>query len=274
MGYDIERTRKIQNVLLEMMKELHKVLNENGYWYCLSAGSVLGAIRHDGFIPWDDDLDIAMPREDYNRFLEEAGKILPDNMYLQYPGNQKKTHVLFAKVRLKNTLFEEVQNKDTDYPRGIYIDIFPLDYINGTGKKEKNRLKYARIYKSIYFLKKRKDTISIGKKICKIFAFLIPSKLCIKQYDYLICNKKNGEYLIDSYSSYAFERIVYPKSIFDNRVLHKFEDAFFYIPVGWDSYLKIIYGDYMVLPPEEKRGIQHTINRIEFKYDDSRYFKD
>ena len=131
MSYDIERTKKIQSVLLDIMKELHKVLVDNGYVYWLSSGSALGAIRHNGFIPWDDDLDIGMPREDYNRFLKEANSILPSHLYIQHPGNEKKTHVMFAKVRMKNTLFEEEQNKNMDYPRGIYIDIFPFDSING-----------------------------------------------------------------------------------------------------------------------------------------------
>ena len=102
--YDIKETQKI---ILSIMKELHSVLTNNNLKYFLCGGSTLGAIRHNGFIPWDDDLDIMMPREDYDRFLDIASSILPSNLYLQSPTNEKHLHHMFCKVRLKNTLFEE-----------------------------------------------------------------------------------------------------------------------------------------------------------------------
>ena len=102
--YDI---KLVQKGILEIMKQLHIVLTENNLKYYLSSGSVLGAVRHNGFIPWDDDLDIMMPRQAYEKFIEIADKILPNDLYLQGPSNGKDSPLLFYKVRKKNTLFEE-----------------------------------------------------------------------------------------------------------------------------------------------------------------------
>lgn len=272
MNYDVEKTKKVQEVILSIMKELHKILTENNFTYYLCGGSVLGAIRHNGFIPWDDDLDILMPRADYERFIKEGSKYLPKNLYLQSPENEKNTHYMFAKVRLKNTLFEETANKNMDFPRGIFVDIFPLDYSSESEEKYFKRMKKVNFLKKIYKLQANND----GKH--KILHFL--SKIISHKYVYRKCNNiiKNscnddGIYAIESLSFYNPSKVRFNKQVFGIPVLHQFEDTQFYIPNNADLYLKTKIGDYMTLPPIEKRGVQHSTVRIEFSYDDSKYFE-
>ena len=271
MDFDTERTKRIQSILLSMMKEIHKIISDNGFTYFLCAGSVLGAVRHNGFIPWDDDLDIAMPRDDYERFLKIAPSILPNHLYIQHPGNEKKTHVMFAKIRLKNTLFEEEQNKGMNYPRGIYIDIFPIDNIKKNDFVFRTKVKIAKFFKSMFFLQVRKDKIGI-KRLVLPFSYLFPRRFCVWIYKKLCSTNKETDYRFESLSAYKFDKVIFKKDVFGKPTLHNFEDTEFFIPEKATEYLKIEYGDFMQLPPVEKRGIQHSISRLEFIYDDSRYF--
>ncbi|MGN0807258.1 MAG: phosphorylcholine transferase LicD [Candidatus Coproplasma sp.] len=273
MAYDVERTKKVQEVILSIMKDLHKILTENNFVYYLDAGSVLGAIRHNGFIPWDDDLDIEMPRDQYEKFLKVAPQLLPDHLYLQYPGNEKQYHCMFAKIRLKNSLFEEEINKDKDYPRGIYIDIFPIDNVKKVNALFRFKVKLAKAFKSIFLLRVRTDNLDFKHKLFKPFSYLVPRRFCCWIVKKLSGTKKDTPLRYESLSQYSLEKIVFPKEIFGTPKLHKFEDAEFFIPEKAEEYLKIKYKNYMELPPEEKRGAQHSVVRIEFDYDDSKYFK-
>lgn len=266
-AYDI---KLVQKEILEIMKKLHIVLTENNLKYYLSSGSVLGAVRHNGFIPWDDDLDIMMPREDYEKFIEIADRILPNDLYLQGPSNCKDSPLLFYKVRKKNTLFEEKVNRGLKYPKGIFVDIFPLDSTDKIDKQFYNKMKKVKFYKKIYLFQRRKD----GKhKLFQIISHLISRKMCVKKVNELCSNNHNINYYFESLSQYPVQKVIYDKAVIGQGILHKFEDAEFYIPTDFDAYLKTIYGNYMELPPVEKRGAQHDVVRLLLDYDDSEYFK-
>src|SRR5690554_4415622 len=124
---DQKTLKKLHNVQIEILNQIVKICNQNKLTYFLIGGTLLGAIRHKGFIPWDDDLDIAMPRKDYEKFLELCQGYLGDEYYLHCSKTDPKYWLPFAKVRKNNTIFEEKSIQTINSHKGIYVDIFPLD---------------------------------------------------------------------------------------------------------------------------------------------------
>ena len=119
--------KDVQIVCLEILKEIDRICKQNGILYWMEGGSMLGAVRHHGFIPWDDDLDIAMFRDDYNRFLEIASKELKENYFLQTHQTDPEYPLFYAKVRKNNTFIDERSYQDLNIHKGIFVDIFPVD---------------------------------------------------------------------------------------------------------------------------------------------------
>ena len=118
-----------QKVMLDILSEIHRICVENHLTYWLEAGTLLGAIRHKGFIPWDDDCDVSMPRKDYEKFLEIAQSQLPETMFLQTKETDKEYPLPWAKVRMNGTLLIETgETGKENYHHGIFVDVFPYDY--------------------------------------------------------------------------------------------------------------------------------------------------
>ena len=122
-----ETLRKLQLIQLEMLKVVDNICSNHKIKYSLYAGTLLGAVRHKGFIPWDDDLDVCMPRKDYNRFIKICGQCLPKEYCLQNKENEPRFSQSFTKMRKKHTTFLQGGEPVSDYHHGIFIDIFPID---------------------------------------------------------------------------------------------------------------------------------------------------
>lgn len=264
--------RKAQLLMLKILKEVHKICEENNIKYFLSDGTLIGAIRHQGFIPWDDDLDIGMLREDYEKFCKIAPQILSENFILQNFQTDKGYGLQFGKVILKNTVWIEKVAKNTNRQwSGIYIDIFPYDNITENKKKQKliNRLyifiqglilikfKYINISNYESMAKKLKYVLK------KIYLCTISKKLLIYIRD-SICkrylNKSNT--LVTKYGG-NFYKNQNPYNFYKDLTLQNFEDTSFYIPKNYDKILKNLYGNYMDIPPIEKQR-QHGIEYFDF----------
>lgn len=267
MSYSVEQTKKIQNVLLEIMKELHDFCLANNIKYYLDAGSVLGAVRHNGFIPWDDDMDIMMFREDYDKFISLAHK-LPEHLYLQNPSNEKNCHFMYSKVRKKGTLIDEIYSKDLDYPKGFFVDIFPIDYVKKINLWFKFKMKLLYFFKKVYLYRTAKNV----KGFKKIISYLFPKKVCCYFANKMVISNKKYDLCNDSFSTYHWKKQVRKVSDLGDGILFPFEKYEFYIPSNYLDYLVQLYGDWKKLPPEEKRGDNHSIHSIDFKFDDSKYF--
>lgn len=264
--------RKAQLLMLKILKEVHKICEENNIKYFLSDGTLIGAIRHQGFIPWDDDLDIGMLREDYEKFCKIAPQILSENFILQNFQTDKGYGLQFGKVILKNTVWIEKVAKNTNRQwSGIYIDIFPYDNITENKKMQKliNRLyifiqglilikfKYINISNYESMAKKLKYVLK------KIYLCTISKKLLIYIRD-SICkrylNKSNT--LVTKYGG-NFYKNQNPYNFYKDLTLQTFEDTSFYIPKNYDKILKNLYGNYMDIPPIEKLR-QHGIEYFDF----------
>lgn len=126
---DNETLRKLQLVELEIANEIKRVCVENNIKYFLESGTLLGAVRHGGFIPWDDDMDIGMMRDEYEKFLKIAPEKLSSEFILQTWKNEKDYSLTFAKVRKLDTIFLEYEFKDSSMHNGIWVDIFPYDSV-------------------------------------------------------------------------------------------------------------------------------------------------
>lgn len=256
---------------LEIMDEFVKICNKYNLTYFLYGGTLLGAVRHKGFIPWDDDLDLAMPRKDYEKFIEVAKNELNSKFELDNYHTNKLCYLNFSKIRNKNTiLVQDFQKDNYEGPKGIWIDIFPLD----NAKKEEGKLQSLRIifikamrsiahYKSNIYLGNNK--IKLKKVLGKIFG-IIPLNTLLSIQDTLMKKnaKKETEYFISIASQYNYKKQTMKKDIFIPAKELEFEGRKYKVPNNYTYFLERIYGDYMKLPPKEKR-ITH--NPVEIKFE-------
>ena len=235
-------------------------IEQHSLTYFLVCGTALGAIRHNGFIPWDDDIDIAMPRPDYERFL---GLYHSDSYYLVDSRSGKKYPYAFAKVCDKRTVLIEHITKP--FPLGVYIDVFPIDGIPSSASEQKRYLKL--IDWDLRMLSwKRISTEKKLDRVHKIIQFIAKSVLApfpvsvfvrkldndLRRYSYDDC-----EYVGHLATKAYWGNDLKPKRVFYPPIKHLFEDKEFNVPGNFDEYLKLEYGDYMKLPPTEKQIPHH-----------------
>lgn len=253
---NLDETKRIQ---LEVLEAVHNFCVDNKLTYVLYYGTLLGAIRHKGSIPWDDDIDIAMPRKDYEYFLSH----FDDEKYgvLSWH-NHKKYFYPWAKAYSKNTLKIEDNELPKSVKLGIDVDIFPLDEYESREAylKKRNRHKW-------FFFKYKFSTISLKPwhgplrvfgEIVKFFNKPFLHRHAKKADKMFLKNKNEFNCYVLS-GLYENPKIfIYNKHVFDNPILLVFEDKKFYGPENYDECLKDCYGDYMKLPPKEKQVIHHS----------------
>ncbi len=259
--YEDLTLRDAQTLMADILKDVHELCEKHGLRYFLDAGTLIGAVRHKGFIPWDDDVDIGMPREDFNRFLEIAKTELPGHLFLQTFETDEYYDVypVPCKVRYNNTMFlEEGAKENHKMHNGVYIDVFPYDSLpksNFTYKIQRT-LSYN-ILKSFKRLRDMPEKLSFKNKITfsfyKLVVKMFPNKRRLKLFNYLTkWNDLNSEYMgygVDTYWS----EYIYKKSDYFDLTKLEFEGQYFYAPKNYDVILTQLYGDYMTMPKEEDR---------------------
>lgn len=246
--YSQERLRECQLKQLGILKEIDRICRRHGIDYWLDGGTLLGAVRHGGFIPWDDDIDIAMDREALARFEQIAPTELPPGMFLQTPRTDPNNGPII-KVRDLNSLYiEHGDDFETGYVKGIYVDMFPFMKHPDVPCPWIKRL-HVGLSKS-YSILHRKHYYSL-RSFAEFFWFGAKYLLYSSLWRLLCACRPSKHYanipIINGYGITHLRTTVLPLSSI------RFENADFPSPHDADRYLKDIYGDYMQMPPEEKR---------------------
>ncbi len=260
--------KEIQKNELDILKFVDKFCHEHEIKYSLDSGTLLGAVRHKGFIPWDDDIDIIMLREDYDKFLS-ALKNNPDPSgryklynYTTTPGYYENT---FSKVVDTSTIAIEPNTKtDVQNGLGVYIDIFPIDYLPKNRFARKFTLFKFFLINRILVAKSRYD-LSLFCKILKLCFFFAPAKLLLPLVDrYAKKHHERADYATNlAFVTRHYLQSLRPSSIYDGLIKLPFEDCEFPCLKQYDAYLTSLYGsDYMQLPPESKR-YSHSLDAYE-----------
>lgn len=250
---------ELQKRILEIFKEVSAVLDRNNIEYFAIGGTCIGAVRHHGFIPWDDDLDIAVPIEQFSNMQEKLKAELPDYLSLYTGMEIRHYRSAFIKVIDKRTTYiERSEFSYHDSYKGVFVDIMPLAGV------EKSRFFYNRI-RFYHVTNIFNRTFVPGKsnfaiKVCKLFLYSLPVKynFFLKRYMRFL---EMYPFSSASYTGYVWsgciEELTFPKENFNGTVRIPFEDTFIKCPVGYDAYLTKQFGDYMTLPPEQEREGHH-----------------
>lgn len=252
---------KLKSMLVAMLKWFHLLCEENGLRYYALGGTMLGAARHEGFIPWDDDIDVGMPREDYDKLIKILSDKSNDRYVLETPDTPSKDYY-YPFSKLYDTQTTLVENTKYKIKRGIYIDIFPLDGIGNS--REESEANYKSVYNTYNLLLTKVTGVRKGRSLYKnlaVMAFrLVPisSKKLLKKLT-AKCSRYSWddcEWIGNLVGAWRFKEVM-PKAYMGTPKKYKFEDTVIYGSEDADAYLTNLYGDWRKLPPEEKRVTHH-----------------
>lgn len=252
--------RKLQVTEFEILKEAVKICKKYNLKYYLIGGTLLGAVRHSGFIPWDDDLDIGLPREDYNRFLTLCEKELPSPYHIHSINTDANYYLRFSKIKKRGTVFAEHAIRNVKTQNEVFIDIFPLDF---SDKKDTMFRKYKVLL--LHFLswmqitKAKVDRPGFIKQILRIILYPFYKPISMEVYDKLCTslmtadNHKVHNFIINYASNYNYKKQTMPIKIYEPYSKISFENELFCVPGQYIKYLENLFGNWKELPPIEKR---------------------
>lgn len=252
----------LQKVILSIAKDIDELCKKNNIEYYLLGGSAIGAIRHKGFIPWDDDYDIIMDNANYEKFIRVCREQLDTDKYYLQEG-LKDWPLYFSKVRLKGTVLEEVEGYvANENMRGIYIDVFKMDNVSSNPLIARWQYVCGKYYMCYHLLERTYSSASLKKRF--LLSLATPCKIpCVRNFVRRQVEKYNGqdtEYYGFFYGRTRFRSAVIKKSIFGKAVRVPFEDAELPIAEHYHEYLTQVFGNYMQLPPEEQRVGLHMLS--------------
>lgn len=268
--FDNKTLRELQIAELDGLNFFDDFCRNHGLTYYLCGGCLIGSLRNKGFVPWDDDIDVLMPRPDYEQFLRLYKEENPSERFVLLDGDKENTYGnIFAVISDTNhTLIKEYQ-KDMDMPKGIPLDIFPIDGLASGKMARYVQYMWTMIYslfRSGIVPKNQGGLLSFGSKVLlgifrgknvryKIWKY---AEKCMSRYSF-----ETSENVAELCAGFYFMKKVYPRSIYDGVTEVEFEGRKYLAMKNYDDYLRIPFGNYMELPPEEKRVAHHDI--IELK---------
>ena len=267
--------RELQLEELKILKEALKIIKKHNLRYYMLGGTFLGAVRHKGFIPWDDDVDIGLPRDDYEKFCQFAKEELEVPYKISSYSIEENHNGYCSRVVNKNILLvrDDAVKEKSEY---LWCDIFPLDGMPDCKIARKLHqfnllfkrllLQWSKIETGINMKKKRSGfeafLIKLGFVVSKIFHFDVKKRLnavdkCLRRYNY-----DKSKYVVNFMGAYKFKEM-FPKALYDDSTLYDFEDIKLMAPKDFDKVLSQLYGDY-IKPPAENQRFSHSI-KIEEK---------
>lgn len=268
--------REVQLYGLKILREFARICDENGLQYYLSWGTLLGAVRHKGYIPWDNDIDISMPIADYRKFLRVAPKQLPEWLFLQTYRTDRGYNELWAKLRANGTTSMPLAWKNYHIHLGIGIDIFPVVGDAATERGIKHQQKAFRLCRTL--LAKEFLTVvqpeQLKNKKLRIL-YLLPWRVRV-----FLCDLLTRIAFPDIREDHdvalagAVLRNHYPREAFGHGGKISFEGIWFSAPLDFDRVLTKMFGDYMTPPPPEKRGYGHELSLGKIIYDCEKDYRD
>lgn len=264
------KLRMLQLTELEILTEFARICDMHGLRYYLVGGTLLGAVRHGGFIPWDDDIDVAMPREDYDRFAQLAPRELAEEYFYQCPDTDPNYYLSYAKIRQNGTEVYEERFKNSRFHKGVFVDIFPLDFCPKRGwlchllfntlavMNYRGQIDSGEIYKPY-----SEWSGKVGYGVLKL---LSPPKL-IKTRRYLLKLSKSlsrGDYVASYSGAYGYYKEVFPWEWFNSPELGLFEGKMYSYPSKSKNLLQQLYGSNYMNPPalseqQTHVDIDHTV---------------
>lgn len=261
-----ELVKTLQRISYEILCDVDRYCRENDIPYYLSGGSCLGAVRHQGFIPWDDDVDIMLPRKDYQRLIEGFSRAHTDRYRLS--SLQTDPDWIRPYARIWDTRTQLIQITSREKPMGVFIDVFPIDGLPA-GKLARRlyfrRLKLADILRSAarrkVFLPHEKWRLP--KRILGLLVRPFGPRFFAQRLERLACRYDfdRSEYVAASMAVHYWDRECIERSCMDRAVELQFGDRKFPAPIGYDRYLRNLYGDYMQIPPDAaEKGYSHLEN--------------
>lgn len=263
----------IKKILLNQLLEVDKICKSNNIQYFLAGGTLLGAVRHGGFIPWDDDVDVMMTRENFDRFTELVQSQLPEESFYQTPETDKNSHYLFSKIRLNDTLL--VTEFGLRFPmmhNGIFLDVVVQDR---TAKKLRAQKRHIFIthelrkmainkWKGCSIPKDWKNKHRIYQILRNILAKILSFKT-LEKLRYKVMTHYSGKetgWLYDG-AGRNITNGAFPEEWLRESIDMKFEGYLFPVPKEYDAYLTYLYGDYKKLPLMSNREISHNMEVID-----------
>lgn len=266
---------RLQSKILDIFKVFLSVCEKLDLKYYMFAGTAIGTLREEGFIPWDDDLDVAMPRDDYEIFIKEAQKYLPQNIFLQTYKTEKNFPRNFAKLRDSNTTFIESGMKDLKINHGVFLDIFPLD----TYPELKELPKIFRIKEKFYKYAtlcalddKTSYKIRLRNKVFRFFGFHKRTDKSLQKFEKFVFELK-GKPKYYTNSLFINKETLFDIEWFADGVSATFEGLQVIVPAEYDKYLTNKYDNWRERPPLEQQKSHHLTTIIDLDKPYTEYIK-
>jgi len=254
---------ELQKIQLECLIEFDRICRENGIKYSIDGGTLLGAVRHNGFIPWDDDIDLIILRSEYERFFEISKSQLDSKrFFLQENRTDRHYNVGYPRIRRNDTVYRRVGHEHLKYHQGIFIDIFVLDNVpDNTILKVLHRFVCYCIRKMLWSKSGKRIASNALWRIWFSLVSLIPTNLAFWCNNAIAnhCNKRSTKLIRHNTHPYPNPKVCgygIQADLLKSFTELEFEGSKFWAVAEYDRYLKMLYGDYMQLPPEEKRKPQ------------------
>lgn len=254
--------RDVQMTILSIMIEFDRICRKHGIKYVLDGGSMLGAVRHGGFIPWDDDMDVAMLRKDYNKFCKVCKTELGNDFVFETTKTNKYYSYNFGKLKKQGTIYEETFLGDIPINKGVWLDIFPLDNTNGLFFKFQWKL--SRFWQGVRWTKEKVAFCECFQPrhttILKIFSLLPFGLINFFQE----CSIR----FLNLFKTKSVAKLCHPGTKYHSRNYYtniteiNFEGHYFFLPKEYDKWLTMRYGEYLKLPKQENRRPMHAGGKV------------